>query len=273
MINVIIVLLMTREQAIRKREKLAAKLSSPSGVLRGSLLQRHDSSLLHGMSEMCSWRRRIRSGCSRWVIPAEKTRQVSVRPEQVPLVRKAIEEYRDVKQALEAISELNQFLLRLDQRGSQRTGTPEVVIAARRLQRNLPPMASSQETVEDLWEPWMRHADKALEDDTLLLVIQEELAKSAAGRARLVGARRRPLEVVLRMLLAEACTRDWSYEVLSREVRANLVYREFTRVGGEKVPDDRTMGNLARQAGAGGNRKTALPGSGDRTGKQDRSGL
>jgi transposase, IS5 family len=43
--------------------------------------------------------------------------------------------------------------------------------------------------------------------------------------------------------------RDWSYETLSREVRANLVYREFTRVGGAKVPDDRTMGNLARQLG------------------------
>src|SRR6202044_3459489 len=43
--------------------------------------------------------------------------------------------------------------------------------------------------------------------------------------------------------------RDWSYEVLSREVRANLVYREFTRIGGGKVPDDRTMGNLARQLG------------------------
>src|SRR2546426_3433002 len=44
--------------------------------------------------------------------------------------------------------------------------------------------------------------------------------------------------------------RDWSYEVLTREVRANLVYREFTRIGGEKVPDDRTMGNLARQLGS-----------------------
>jgi hypothetical protein len=39
---------------------------------------------------------------------------VSLRPEQVPLVRKAIEDYRDFKQTLEAISELNQFLLRLD---------------------------------------------------------------------------------------------------------------------------------------------------------------
>jgi len=37
--------------------------------------------------------------------------------------------------------------------------------------------------------------------------------------------------------------------VLTREVRANLVYREFTRIGGEKVPDNRTMGNLARQLG------------------------
>ena len=31
---------MTREQAIRKREKLAGQLCSPVGVLRGSLLQR-----------------------------------------------------------------------------------------------------------------------------------------------------------------------------------------------------------------------------------------
>ena len=43
--------------------------------------------------------------------------------------------------------------------------------------------------------------------------------------------------------------RDWSYETLSREVRANLVYRDFTRIGGGKVPDDRTIGNLARQLG------------------------
>jgi RPA family protein len=46
--------------------------------------------------------------------PGGKTRQVSLRPEQVPQVRKAIQDYHDSKQALEAISELNQFLLRLD---------------------------------------------------------------------------------------------------------------------------------------------------------------
>jgi hypothetical protein len=108
---------MTREQAIRKRDRLAAQLSSASGVLRGSLLQR---TLHHS------------SGCSKcargeghplWVLtvgyPGGKTRQVSLRPEQVSQVRKAIEDYRDFKQALEAISELNQFLLRLDREESK----------------------------------------------------------------------------------------------------------------------------------------------------------
>ena len=30
--------------------------------------------------------------------------------------------------------------------------------------------------------------------------------------------------------------------MLEREVRANLVYRDFTRVGGAKTPDAKTMG-------------------------------
>ena len=42
---------------------------------------------------------------------------------------------------------------------------------------------------------------------------------------------------------------NWSYDEMHREVRANLVYREFTRIGGGKVPDDKTMGRLARQLG------------------------
>jgi hypothetical protein len=106
---------MTREQAIRKRDKLAAQISSASGVLRGSLLQRtthHSSGCLK-----CA----RGEGHPLWVLtvgyPGGRTRQVSLRPEQVPQVRKAIEDYRDFKQTLEAISELNQFLLRLDREG------------------------------------------------------------------------------------------------------------------------------------------------------------
>jgi IS5 family transposase len=103
------------------------------------------------------------------------------------------------------------------------------------------------EAVEDLWEPWMRHADKALEDEALLLLIQQELAKRCK-KSKTRGRRATSAEVVLRMMLLKH-VRDWSFEVLSREVRANLVYREFTRIGGEKVPDDKTMGRLARQLG------------------------
>jgi IS5 family transposase len=120
------------------------------------------------------------------------------------------------------------------------------VIAARRLQRHFAD-GFIAEAVEDLWEPWMRHADKALEDDTLLLLIQQELAQRCQ-KSKTRGRKATPAEVVLRMLLLKH-VRDWSFETLSREVRANLVYREFTRIGGEKVPDDRTMGNLARQLG------------------------
>jgi len=36
--------------------------------------------------------------------------------------------------------------------------------------------------------------------------------------------------------------RNWSYATVEREVRGNLVYRDFTRIGGGKVPDAKTMG-------------------------------
>ena len=108
---------MTREQAIRTRDRLAAQLSSASGVLRGSLLQR----MIHHSSGCLKCARG--EGHPLWVLtvgyPGGKTRQVSLRPEQVPQVRQALEHYRDVKQTLEAISELNQFLLRLDREESK----------------------------------------------------------------------------------------------------------------------------------------------------------
>ena len=35
--------------------------------------------------------------------------------------------------------------------------------------------------------------------------------------------------------------RSWSYATLEREVRTNLLYRNFTRLG-SKMPDAKTMG-------------------------------
>ena len=46
--------------------------------------------------------------------------------------------------------------------------------------------------------------------------------------------------MVLRLLILKHI-RNWSYEVLEREVRANLVYRDFSHVGGAKMPDAKTM--------------------------------
>jgi len=120
------------------------------------------------------------------------------------------------------------------------------MIAARRLQLRFADGLIS-EAVDDLWEPWMRHADQALEDEALLLVIQQELAKRCM-KSKTRGRPGTTAEVILRMMLLKHF-RDWSFEDLTREVRANLVYREFTRIGGGKVPDDKTMGRLARQLG------------------------
>jgi transposase, IS5 family len=120
------------------------------------------------------------------------------------------------------------------------------MIAARRLQRSFADGLIAEE-VQDLWEPWMRHADAALNDDQLLGIVQQELSKRIK-KSKTRGRTATSAEVVLRMLLLKHL-RAWSYEELAREVRANLVYREFTGVGGGKVPDDKTMGRLARQLG------------------------
>jgi transposase, IS5 family len=40
--------------------------------------------------------------------------------------------------------------------------------------------------------------------------------------------------------------RNWSFGELEREVRPNLVYREFTRIGSGKVPDAKALGRQAQ---------------------------
>jgi hypothetical protein len=108
---------MTRERALQKRAKLAATLHDCGDLLRGSLLQR---TTFH--SSGCPKCARG-EGHPQWVLnvnyPGAKTRQLSLRPEQVAQVRKALEHYRKTKETLEAISELNQFLLRLDREESK----------------------------------------------------------------------------------------------------------------------------------------------------------
>jgi IS5 family transposase len=90
-----------------------------------------------------------------------------------------------------------------------------------------------------LREDWMPHADQVLADEQLMAITYEALAKRRP-KSRSRGRQGTPAEVVLRLLILKHI-RNWSYEELEREVRANLVYRDFTRVGGGKMPDAKTM--------------------------------
>ncbi|SRR6266849_241190 len=97
--------------------KLAAPLPSTTDILRGSLLQR---------------RIRHRSGCAVCArgeghlvsvltvsYPGGRTKQISLRPDQKPIVERWLRNYRKIKDTLERICELNHQRL-LDERNSDR---------------------------------------------------------------------------------------------------------------------------------------------------------
>ena len=104
-----------------------------------------------------------------------------------------------------------------------------------------------EDAVGDLWEPWMREADQLLEDEQLLNAVYEALVRRHP-KSRTRGRLGVPAEIVVRMLLLKHL-RNWSFDVVEREVRPNLLYREFTRVGAGKVPDAKTLGRQARALG------------------------
>jgi transposase, IS5 family len=103
------------------------------------------------------------------------------------------------------------------------------------------------EEVGDLREDWMPHADEVLADEEIVAIVYEAMAKRHP-RSRSRGRYGAPAEMVLRLLVLKHI-RNWSYQTLEREVRANLVYRDFTRVGAGKVPDAKTMGRWGTAIG------------------------
>src|SRR5947207_5448677 len=104
-----------------------------------------------------------------------------------------------------------------------------------------------RDSIADCWEPWMKKADEILDDEELIDTVYEALRRrrpQSATRGRM-GT---PAEIVIRLMVLKH-VRGWSYETLEREVRANMVYRMFTRIGAEKVPDAKTMGKLGQALG------------------------
>jgi transposase, IS5 family len=120
------------------------------------------------------------------------------------------------------------------------------VIETHRAQRSFGDGLIDQE-VKDLHEAWMKHADQLLADPQIVAPVYEALAQRHP-QSRKRGRPGTPAEVVLRLLVLKHM-RNWSYAVLEREVRANLVYRDFTRVGGTKMPDAKTMGKWGMALG------------------------
>src|SRR4051794_36016338 len=103
------------------------------------------------------------------------------------------------------------------------------------------------EDVRALWEPWMVEADKLLEDEELIDLVcdaQGEGHEHSTTR----GRSQTPAEMVLRLLLLKH-VRNWSFDTLEREVKMNLAYRDFTRIGLGKVADAKTLARIAQALG------------------------
>src|SRR6202007_2577184 len=103
----------------------------------------------------------------------------------------------------------------------------------------------------------MKIADEILDDEELIDAIYEALRRRRPKSATR-GRKGTPAEVALRMLALKHM-RNWSFDVLEREVRANLVYRVFTRVGAEKVPDAKTLARDRMRSGPRGVSKGSGP--------------
>src|SRR5262245_22615130 len=127
-----------------------------------------------------------------------------------------------------------------------RNGGGSRVIEMRRAQLSFGDGLIAEE-VSDPRDQWMAAADRVLADAEIITAVYETpTQRHPKSRSR--GRRGTAAEIVLRLLVLKH-VRNWSYEVLAREVRANPVYRDVTRVGGGKVPDAKTMGRWVMAVG------------------------
>ena len=105
---------MTHEQTLRARQKLLDRLPVTAEILRGSLLERrvfrHKANC-----EKCASGEGHPLNVLSVTYAGGRTRQFSVRSELVPQVRRWLENYKNLKEALEEICELNHHLLRPDE--------------------------------------------------------------------------------------------------------------------------------------------------------------
>ena len=101
---------MNRDRTLRARQKLIDELPVTGELLRGTLLQR----VVRHKEGCASCARGKGHAVSVLTVsyPGGRNRQLSVRRERVAEVRRWLDNYQRLKQAIEAICELNHELLR-----------------------------------------------------------------------------------------------------------------------------------------------------------------
>lgn len=101
---------MNRKSTLQTREKLVADLPVTGELLRGSLLER----MVRHTKGCASCARGEGHAVSVLTVsyPGGRTRQLSVRRERVAEIRRWLDNYQRLKEAIEAICELNHELLR-----------------------------------------------------------------------------------------------------------------------------------------------------------------
>ncbi len=138
----------------------------------------------------------------------------------------------------------------MDKAQTKGNAESNVVIQHRRLQRSFADGLIAEQ-IGDLWEPWMRQIDDSLNDEALLDLVQDALAKRCT-KSKTRGRPATPAEVVLRVLLLKHM-RNWSYQELAREVRANpgvsRVHADRRRQGSRR----QDHGTAGTATGAGSN--------------------
>ena len=108
---------MIRERTIRARQKLVGKLPITGELLRGSLLER---TIRHTKDcPKCARGEGHQVFVVTVTYPGGRTRQISVRRERVAEVRRWLSNYQELKEAIEAICQLNHDLLRPERAASK----------------------------------------------------------------------------------------------------------------------------------------------------------
>ena len=113
---------MIRDRTLQARDKLVGKLPATGELLRGSLLER---TVRHTKDcPKCARGEGHRVFVLTVSYAGGRTRQISVRRERVAEVRRWLSNYQELKEAIEAVCELNHDLLRPERAASKTRRKP-----------------------------------------------------------------------------------------------------------------------------------------------------